>query len=432
MANLRSTNDVKKFALARAGELTDGTSSYDSDALEFIIEAHRNIIGGSNLFNLSTNEPWIWAKSRYPIILNLQPKQTGACSLTQNSESGTFSVGPTPSLKGWFLKIDGRDSVFQIAEHTAGATAFELDADYPDDTGASLNFRAFKLDYDLVPDQIIIDSENDKIDFEETASTELTSTLTHGTYSPSELATEIKTQMDTDGASVYTVSFASDTRKFTIVSDGAGGGGILTLLGSTGTNSHRHTLPNLGYTQEDKSAALTYTSDQPLHAIERLPEPLSVHRSNDEPKNKIFEIDPKLMSLEHQLHLIREEIPTRFATVRKKPDGTLVIRFNAYPAEITRVEIPWIPEPLDLKDNSTSEPLLPVNFRSILAYGAAHFIAEDRADDKATSFLAKAVAELQAMIQQVRKQHSGNNPNYGRLIPRRDSQRRISVVQEVE
>jgi hypothetical protein len=47
------------------------------------------------------------------------------------------------------LKIDDRPEYFRISAHVADATAFTLDAAYTDDTGATLAFKAIKLDYSL-------------------------------------------------------------------------------------------------------------------------------------------------------------------------------------------------------------------------------------------------------------------------------------------
>ena len=68
---------------------------------------------------------------------------------------------------------------------------------------------------------------NDKIDFEETNGVELTATLTQAVYDADTLAAEIETQLEAAGGSDYTVSYSDSTNKFTIESDGAGGGGVL-------------------------------------------------------------------------------------------------------------------------------------------------------------------------------------------------------------
>lgn len=92
------------------------------------------------------------------------------------------------------------------------------------------------LDWQFSTFNVDIDSSNNKLDFNEGGS-ELTATLTSGTYTLSELATEIKTQMDAAGDLTYTVSVSSDD-KFTISATGA-----FSLLPQSGSNALVSILP---------------------------------------------------------------------------------------------------------------------------------------------------------------------------------------------
>jgi len=106
------------------------------------------------------------------------------------------------------------------------------------------------------------EAPNNKIDFEETASTPLVAILTAGDYNGHTLATEIKTRLDAAGASTYTVTYSDTTNKFTLVSNLAGGGNIFTLLWLTGANRGASAADTLGYSDAaDDSGAGTYTSD---------------------------------------------------------------------------------------------------------------------------------------------------------------------------
>ncbi|MDB4311895.1 hypothetical protein N9937_00555 [bacterium] len=105
---------------------------------------------------------------------------------------------------------------------------------------------------------------NDKIDFEETGSSELTATLTAGTYTKGGMAAELKRALEVAGASTYTIAFAlsgSNINKFTVTSDGIGGGGVLNLLWNTGTNTATSAKTTLGFDNTDDTGALTYNSD---------------------------------------------------------------------------------------------------------------------------------------------------------------------------
>jgi hypothetical protein len=102
-----------------------------------------------------------------------------------------------------------------------------------------------------------IDQTNNKIDIAE-GGPQLTATLTSGIYTPTDLATEIKTQLDVAGAKTYTVTFSRTTRKFTIAADS----GTYSILISTGTNALTSPYDLLGFTgAADLTGVITYTSD---------------------------------------------------------------------------------------------------------------------------------------------------------------------------
>jgi len=87
---------------------------------------------------------------------------------------------------------------------------------------------------------------------------ELTAILSLGIYSPGDLATEIKTQLDAVGTKVYTVTFNRTTRKFTIACNT----GSFSILISSGTNSTLTSYDLLGFTgTSDLSGSGRYTSD---------------------------------------------------------------------------------------------------------------------------------------------------------------------------
>ena len=92
------------------------------------------------------------------------------------------------------------------------------------------------LDWQFEDFDMDIDSSNNKLDFKESGS-QLTATLSSGTYSLSELATEIETQLNAAGANTYTVSVSTDD-KMTISATGA-----FSLLPTEGTNRLVSILP---------------------------------------------------------------------------------------------------------------------------------------------------------------------------------------------
>lgn len=151
MADFATGEDIVKSVLDRSGELSDGNSPFNARALEYVNGAYQAILSGANLFSIDIGERWNWAKSQNSGVLTLEPpEESGTVSLTQGSNAGTFSVAHATSQAGRFLKVLNRSTIYRIATHTGGANAFTLDAEYVDDTGATLTYKSLKLDYTLV------------------------------------------------------------------------------------------------------------------------------------------------------------------------------------------------------------------------------------------------------------------------------------------
>lgn len=147
--------------------------------------------------------------------------------------------------------------------HNAEAGIISLESDAVKGTSFLKSRGNIRLEYVAGFDHYyVIDDENDRIDFEETASTELTANLTGDIYTADDLCTEIDTQLTAAGASVYTVTFDRFTGEFKLASDRAGGGGTFKILWSSGTNAYRSVGMTLGFdTSADDSDAASHTSD---------------------------------------------------------------------------------------------------------------------------------------------------------------------------
>lgn len=423
MPSFDTVRDLKQAALQRAGELTDGTSRYDTLAVKYLNELYHGVIAGGNEFGIDVSEPWVWAESHRPIVLTLTPPyETGSVSMTYGSLAGTFSDAPTASQVGCYLRCDISSTVYRIREHVAGGTSFKIDQPFIEATGSYV-FKSMKLEYDLVDDTIVVDQFNTKIDFSETAGIELTATLTQGIFTPTSMCAEIKTQLEAVGAETYTVTFSSITRKFTV----AHGGAYFSLLFGSGTNAQISASEPLGFYASDLTGALTYTCPLALNAIQRLSRPMQVHRDTidyvtaAEDTGKIYSLDLNTMLRKYPLMRISMQVPDKFAIVRQRPNGMLTVLFNAYVDEETRVEVNYIPRPRDLSDNVNSFPLLPLAFRTYLVYGSAFFLLSDKSDNKAQLNYDLAKAKLGAMINDNRKTLSIAGQSYGKLISRKGS-----------
>ena len=428
MAQFRSTADILDLALESAGEVTNGNSSYETQALNYLNRVHFAIVAGGTIplgkdMTVEIDEVWPWATSVRPLVLELQPKyETGTVALTLGSEAGTFSAAPSYSVAGWYLSVVGRDEVFRIASHTAGATAFELDAAYPDATVTASSFLVAKLDYELVPDYLVIDSTNNKIQFQKAASTPLTGTLTAGSYTPSALATHVASVITAAiGGPTVTGAYSAVTKFFTLTSDLAGAT-LFQIIGN-GSQAKYSAHRLLGYDDITTTSAAAQTSVYVLGGIARLVEPIKISKGTTGP-GSIFGVDSETMQRDYPLRSIREGYPDRFCVLSENADGILSVRMNAFPSEKTRIEIEYIPVPHDLKDDATSVPLIPRKHSDVLEDAVAFYLAFLKSDDKAPAFAALVAGKLNAMVSQNQGSLLSTGEHYGQIIPRRDLTRR--------
>lgn len=424
MSDLLTAQDIKEAVLRHCGELTNGTSSYDEVALEYINKIYKGLLAGGNEFGIDCAHNWRWARANNPILLTLLPAyKTGTATVTQGSRNGTLSVAPTYSLKGYFLQLDNRSDIFKIAQHTASSTSFMLDMPYTADDG-TLNFKAMKLDYELVDDSIIIGERNNTFPFNEGGGT-LTATITAGVYSPSSLVTAMSVALNALATANITVSYNTITRKFNFLTDGA----AFSLLYATALTPWTNILPTLGFYQKDYTSALTYTSDCPLNAIQRLFSPMTVYRQQGltvmtSPKDlgKIFGISYESMLESWPMFQVICDVPNRFSVTEYREDGTAVARMNAYVGENTRCEVEYIPLCTQLQDNDTSIPLIPQAYRDYLVYGASFYLMLDKSDNRADQFAALAKAKLMALMNSDRAEVARSSQFSGKIIPRANGQ----------
>ncbi|KKK92758.1 hypothetical protein LCGC14_2699730, partial [marine sediment metagenome] len=99
---------------------------------------------------------------------------------------------------------------------------------------------------------------NDAIDFKEGGGGELNATLSAATYSATDLAIEIDTQLTAAGAGAYTVSYSLTTFRFTITKSAT----TIQILWNSGTNSTTNAANLLGFDKiADTSAAIAQSSN---------------------------------------------------------------------------------------------------------------------------------------------------------------------------
>ena len=159
MTILQTTADIIDNVLFRAGEPTDGTSDFNTHALNLVVRAYRAIWMGGGEFVEGMNEPWLWLKKDPPGVITFVPvRDEGAVDVTNNNATATLNAAAflngmvNTDLDGWFFKVDTHPDVFRISAHTTGSQVLTLDAPYTGPDGNDVNYKLMKLEYSLASD----------------------------------------------------------------------------------------------------------------------------------------------------------------------------------------------------------------------------------------------------------------------------------------
>jgi hypothetical protein len=178
------------------------------------------------------------------------------------------------------------------------------------------------------------------------------------------------------------------------------------------------------------SGTYTYVTGRLAYALAadvmRLVSPLRCFRANtlDSEYHSIHEVDPEHMYGYWPLALANAGMPEAYTRVTEQ-----LIRFNRYPpppaqngySTLYRVEYDYIRRPTLLTSPGTSEePLVPWEWRRVLADWALFWILIDKNDSRAEAAGASAKNGLEAMAHENRYQrHSfDRGPSFGHLYPR--------------
>ena len=433
MANYQTSQDLVQAVLSVCGELTDGTSGYQADALTYLNLAYKNVLAGGNLYGIDVAEPWAWALAKRPLNFILKPAiQNVSVTCTQQSYNITFSAAPTDvtganiSVQGWFINIDSRDEWFQITQHTSGTTTAQIDVPYTEASLTAATCNIVQFEYDLIDDSIVVDSYNCYLDFNASTGASFTTVLTNGIYTPADFATLVQTGMNASatGLQTFTVAWNSITRLFTVSSSA-----VFQLSFASGTYAQNSASCLLGFDVLDASGGSSYTGTYPLNAINRLTAPMACYRqtsyypvngwSSPKDEGKIFELSQNAFLREFPLRYTRSMVPDRFCVTRTTASGIVTVRMNAYMSDLqTKVEVGYIPKLRALQYNTASIPVVPEEHREFLVHSAAARLMQDKVDNRRPEREKMAMASLQALVHANRKQLSLAGNNYGKLIPR--------------
>jgi hypothetical protein len=412
MSQFRTTADILDEVLQEAGEPTNGNSPYETAVLVSANHAHHAIIAGGNIFNLTVDEPWVWARNRFPITLELQAAVTASFTGTADSTAITFSAAPTSSVEGWHLQANGKKTVYKITNHTAGSTTAQIDSGLIETAGSTS--RIFKLDYEITPSYFYVDSSNDRINYQEVTASTRTASLTHGTYTPTTFLSQVFAQFTASGTGTvsYGGTYNTTLKVFNMTSSAT-----FRLMGASGGDYKRSALQSLGFDFLDHTGAQSYTSAYPPNAISRLIEPFKIHSTTQQ---FVYSTDPIRMQQDYPLAYVRETVPTRFCRLLSERDGAVTVRFNSYPKEKTKIQIDWVQRPVDLQDNTASFVALPREDIKTFIYAASAYLLYQKEDSKWESNLKLAGAGLEAMKLKNRALLNRTGENFAQISPRLD------------
>lgn len=389
MANFETFRDLKNAALDRAGELTDGSSDYDSIVEDHMNSMYRSIFSGGNEFSVDLGEVWEWALASAPGVLTILPAfESGSVTFTNGSTSGTFSSAPSSSLgsfAGRFIFINSRSSIYRITAHTAGDTAFTIDQEYLETTGSGLTFKAIKLDYDL-------------------------------TSGIERLVQEMRVYKgmagDDSNGKIPGIDFASFDRMYPRFVIGGG-------------------TPERFCERNDVDGLKTVRfSHYPSESIRAEYEYIPKARKLITKSIATTDINTTTNVITSTNHGFQDNDRIKMTTSTTMPGGLAVetvyfIRDAA--ADTFKLTSTLAGSAIDITSTGTgthtvsSIPAIPHAYRKVLFYVGAHFICMDKSDSRADYYARMTQSTLQAMVSANRKVKRHVGKNKGRLISRMDS-----------
>lgn len=433
MANYSSMADIFFRAQEKAGEPTNGNSSYSTGLISYLSDVQRTLVAGGTIFDTNIDEVWPWARSPHNIVISILPKYTtGTVTVTNGSNAATLSVSPGFDLTGWYLRFPlSNNETYRIAGHPGtSSTSISFDSNFFGTSASGLTFEIYKLDYEVIESYIYINGSNHSFDFNEvTGNKSLQVQLNHGIYTPAAFATALAALMTTeslDNGNAYTYSVnynQRNDRRFRITSGGELN--VFSIAGEQGPNRFTSGWPSAGFTfTNDYAGAADYRGSYPFGGIARLIEPIRFIGTGTQQGEVLLEsTDPINFAQNFSYREAKEGTPTCFTKISEDYTGKITIRLNNYPEQTSRLEIAYCPVPLDLASIDCCFPILPQKYYNFLEYAAVYFLLVEKEDTKAETYLAMAKAELQAMQKHYRAEIFRTNNVFGYVAPRGTSER---------
>ena len=143
--------------------------------------------------------------------------------------------------------------------------------------------------------------------------------------------------------------------------------------------------------------------------------PLRISREGIDEIQLISETDFQRL---YPFHTLDWGVPNKFCFV-----GQRTVRFNAGggqdSTDLIRVDYSYVDEPADLTDSGAEEPLVPLQYRHVLADWGTSMLLADKDDDRAAYFLQAAQRGVAAMSKEQRRRYARSGRDFARIMPRR-------------
>lgn len=161
MPGYQYTSDLLEDLLFRAGELFDGSSDFQSQALRYLNRSQEALAQGGAEFTPEIQEDWWWMRKSPPGVLTLEPfYDLGTVTVEYLNPIAQILPPPAESKTNWRLAVSDHPDVFRVLAHTAGDPVLHLDSPYTGPTGGLLPYWLMRTEYDLAPDVMRLLSVN--------------------------------------------------------------------------------------------------------------------------------------------------------------------------------------------------------------------------------------------------------------------------------
>ena len=148
--------------------------------------------------------------------------------------------------------------------------------------------------------------------------------------------------------------------------------------------------------------------------ILQLISPIRCYNSSNPEGDKIKIVDKDELLDAFPLRSTGMKFPESCA-VLKELTGNVTVQMSSYPDALKRIEVDYIPIPTTL-DTSSSDPIIPSQYRKILSYLAAHYMAFRNGDTRAPAFLQTARMMFSELVEWNERLTSAGDPDHGRVI----------------